>query len=75
MASVFDLSLDHVCSPDNQRYTKHKHLGVSIMKRPVFINGPYKIWGYTAIVLDFAMAILCPEFYQRMFEMKGHGLG
>ncbi len=45
------------------------------MKRPVFINGPYRIWGLTAIVLDSVMAALCPEFYQRVFEIKGHGFG
>ncbi|XP_078374177.1 mitochondrial coenzyme A diphosphatase NUDT8-like isoform X2 [Oculina patagonica] len=75
VASVFTLSLDHLCSAKNQRYTKHKHLRVSIMKRPVFINGPYRIWGLTAIVLDSVMAVLCPEFYQRVLEIKGHGLG
>jgi len=73
--SVFTLSLDHLCSAENQRYTKHKHLGVSILKRPVFINGPHRIWGLTAIVLDLVLAIFCPEFYQRIFEIKGHGLG
>ena len=45
------------------------------MKRPVFINGPHRIWGLTAIVLDFVMAVLCPDFYRRIFQIKGHGLG
>lgn len=45
------------------------------MKRPVFMNGPYRIWGLTAIVLDSVIAVLYPEFYQKMFEIKGHGLG
>lgn len=45
------------------------------MKRPAFMNGPYRIWGLTAIVLDSVIAVLCPEFYQKMFEIKGHGLG
>ena len=45
------------------------------MKRPVFMNGPCRIWGLTAIVLDSVIAVLCPEFYQKMFEIKGHGLG
>lgn len=72
--SVFTLSLEHLCSAKNQRYTKFKHLGVSIMKRPVFVNGPHRIWGLTAIVLDVVMATFCPEFYQKMFEIKGHGL-
>lgn len=75
VASVFTLTLDHVCSTNNQRYTKHKHLGVTIMKRPVFINGPHRIWGLTAIILDFVMEVLCPDFYRRIFQIKGHGLG
>lgn len=45
------------------------------MKRPVFMNGPHRIWGLTAIVLDSVIAVLCPKFYQKMFEIKGHGLG
>ena len=44
------------------------------MKRPVFVNGPHRIWGLTAIVLDIVMATFCPEFYRKMFEIKGHGL-
>ena len=44
------------------------------MKRPVFMNGPHRIWGLTATVLDSVLAVLCPELYKKMFEIKGHGL-
>jgi len=63
--SVFTLSLEHVCNPINRGYTKFTSQAVL----PLFLNGPHRIWGLTAIVLEQVLLALLPENYpQQVFR-------
>lgn len=63
--SVFTLSLEHVCNPTNYGYTKFASQAVL----PLFLNGPHRIWGLTAIVLEQVLLALLPENYpQQLFR-------
>lgn len=61
--SVFTLSLAHVCNPLNRGYTKFTSQTVY----PLFLNGPRKIWGLTAIVLEQVLLLAVPESFQEQF--------
>lgn len=61
--SVFTLSLAHLSSPQNHGYTKFTSQAVY----PLFLNGPHKIWGLTAIVLEQVLLISVPESFQKQF--------
>ena len=60
VASVFALSLEHLCMTTNQRYTTFKN-GTML---PVFVNGPHKVWGLSAIILDWVLGLLFPDHYK-----------
>ena len=59
VSSVFTATLEDLCDPDKQAYTKF-NTGVVL---PLFYNEPYKIWGFTAFILDFCLYNLLPDFY------------
>ena len=63
---MFTLTMDHLCNADNQRYTRFKH-GVVF---PAFVNGPARVWGLTAIILDRTLAILFPDAHRVNFRFQ-----
>ncbi|KAJ7393537.1 nudix (nucleoside diphosphate linked moiety X)-type motif 8 [Desmophyllum pertusum] len=65
--SVFTLSLEHVCNPVNRGYTKFTSQAVL----PLFLNGPHRIWGLTAIILEQVLLALAPENFQQQLYRTG----
>lgn len=57
---MFALSLDHLCNPANCGYTKFKSKTVL----PVFLNGPHRVWGLTAIILEQVLLVVVPQNYK-----------
>ncbi|NXG54723.1 NUDT8 protein, partial [Hemiprocne comata] len=62
---VFTLPLDHLLREDNQGYT---HFRTAATGRygytmPVFLHGPHRIWGLTAVVTEFLLELLAPGQY------------
>uniref|UniRef100_A0A8D2JT56 Nudix hydrolase domain-containing protein n=1 Tax=Sciurus vulgaris TaxID=55149 RepID=A0A8D2JT56_SCIVU len=61
---VFVLPLTHLLQTQNQGYThfcKDGHFGYTL---PVFLHGPHRVWGLTAVVTDFTLQLLAPGTYQ-----------
>ena len=68
---MFTLSLAHVCNPINQGYTKFTSQAVL----PLFLNGPHRIWGLTAIILEQVLLTAVPDNYQQqMFRPRNRKL-
>ena len=66
VSSVFTAKLEDLCNPDKQAHTKFKN-GVVM---PLFYREPYKIWGFTAIILDFCLSNLLPDYYSLRYRRK-----
>lgn len=66
VSSVFTVSIEDLCNPANQAYTKFCN-GVIM---PLFIKKPYNIWGFTAIILDTILANLVPNAYSLKWRRK-----
>lgn len=64
VSSVFTATLEDLCDLEKQAYTKFKN-GVVY---PLFYKEPYKIWGFTAVILDFCLANLLPDFYSLCYR-------
>ncbi|XP_006861116.1 PREDICTED: nucleoside diphosphate-linked moiety X motif 8, mitochondrial [Chrysochloris asiatica] len=61
---VFVLPLAHLLQAQNQGYThfcQHGHYRYTL---PVFLHGPHRIWGLTAVITEFALQLLAPDTYQ-----------
>jgi hypothetical protein len=58
--------LEDLCDPGKQAHTKFKN-GVVM---PLFYREPYKIWGFTAVILDFSLSNLLPDLYSRRYRGK-----
>lgn len=61
---VFELSLAHLLQTQNQGYTHFCQGGHFRYTMPVFLNGPYRVWGLTAIITEFTLKLLAPDIYQ-----------
>ncbi|XP_046851586.1 mitochondrial coenzyme A diphosphatase NUDT8-like [Xenia sp. Carnegie-2017] len=61
--SVFTVALEDLCDVAQQAHTKFKSGTVL----PLFYQHPYKIWGFTAVIMDFCLANLLPDFYTLRF--------
>ncbi|KAK2556530.1 Mitochondrial coenzyme A diphosphatase NUDT8 [Acropora cervicornis] len=68
--SVFTLSLEHLCDPVNSRYTTFKRQ--VLIRLPVFVNGPHKVWGLTATILEQVLLALIPEMYKKQLFRFGN---
>lgn len=55
---VFSIPLTTLCKPENCKYTQFKTRGFST---PVFLGGPKKIWGLTAVITHFLLRSLMPN--------------
>ncbi|XP_068700517.1 mitochondrial coenzyme A diphosphatase NUDT8-like [Montipora capricornis] len=68
--SVFTLSLEHLCNPVNVGYTTFKRQPLT--RLPVFVNGPHKIWGLTATILEQVLLVLIPQNYRKQLFRFGN---
>lgn len=71
MEEVFTLPLAHLLREKNQGYTHFRTAGRYGYTLPVFLNGPHKVWGLTAIITELTLELLTPDRYRR----KTHVLG
>ncbi|NXC06854.1 NUDT8 protein, partial [Orthonyx spaldingii] len=60
---VFTLPLAHLLREENQGYTHFRTAGGYGYTLPVFLNGPHKVWGLTAIVTELTLELLVPGCY------------
>ncbi|XP_075404101.1 mitochondrial coenzyme A diphosphatase NUDT8 isoform X2 [Tenrec ecaudatus] len=61
---VFALPLAHLLQAQNQGYTHFCQGGHYRCTMPVFLHGPHRIWGLTAVITEFALQVLAPGSYQ-----------
>ncbi|XP_037073510.1 nucleoside diphosphate-linked moiety X motif 8-like [Pollicipes pollicipes] len=61
---VFFLSLEHLCRAENVGHTQYRRKdGGAGYSMPVFLNGPHRVWGLTAILTHLTLSSLVPEMY------------
>ncbi|NXI46185.1 NUDT8 protein, partial [Galbula dea] len=60
---VFTLPLAHLLREENQGYTHFRTAGRYSYTLPVFLNGPHKVWGLTAIITELTLELLVPDHY------------
>ncbi|XP_028394062.1 nucleoside diphosphate-linked moiety X motif 8-like isoform X5 [Dendronephthya gigantea] len=66
VTSVFTATLEDLCDPNRHAYTKFRNGSVL----PLFFQEPYKIWGFTAVILDLCLSNLLPNIYFPRFIPK-----
>lgn len=66
VSEAFVISLKHLCDPEYFRQTQFRsvHMLGGGYTIPVFLGGPYKVWGVTAIFTHMAMRALLPGLYK-----------
>ncbi|XP_076971644.1 mitochondrial coenzyme A diphosphatase NUDT8 isoform X1 [Tamandua tetradactyla] len=71
---VFALPLAHLLQAQNQGYTHFCRGGRFSYTLPVFLHGPHRVWGLTAIITEFTLQLLAPGTYQpRLVRPKPSG--
>ncbi|KAM4666597.1 mitochondrial coenzyme A diphosphatase NUDT8 isoform 2-T2 [Amazona ochrocephala] len=65
VAEVFTLPLAHLLREENQGYTHFRTAGRYGYTLPVFLNGPHRVWGLTAIITELTLELLAPQHYRR----------
>ncbi|NXU59716.1 NUDT8 protein, partial [Turnix velox] len=60
---VFTLPLEHLLKEENQGYTHFRTPAGYSYTLPVFLHGPHRIWGLTAIVTELTLQLLAPGHY------------
>ncbi|NXX79812.1 NUDT8 protein, partial [Urocolius indicus] len=60
---VFTLPLTHLLCQDNQGYTHFRSAGRYSYTLPVFLNGPHRVWGLTAVITERTLELLAPGHY------------
>ncbi|XP_040112402.1 nucleoside diphosphate-linked moiety X motif 8 [Oryx dammah] len=61
---VFALPLAHLLKEQNQGYTHFCRGGHFQYTLPVFLHGPHRVWGLTAVITEFTLKLLAPGVYQ-----------
>ncbi|XP_023510350.1 mitochondrial coenzyme A diphosphatase NUDT8 [Equus przewalskii] len=61
---VFALPLAHLLQAQNQGYTHFCQGGCFRYTLPVFLHGPHRVWGLTAVITEFTLQLLAPGAYQ-----------
>ncbi|XP_010709116.1 nucleoside diphosphate-linked moiety X motif 8 [Meleagris gallopavo] len=74
VAEVFTLPLEHLLQEENQGYTHFRTAGRYGYTLPVFLNGPHRIWGLTAIITELTLELLAPDLYCRKTHVPGRGI-
>ncbi|XP_074004767.1 mitochondrial coenzyme A diphosphatase NUDT8 [Numenius arquata] len=70
---VFTLPLAHLLREENQGYTHFRTAGGYGYTLPVFLNGPHKVWGLTAIITELTLELLAPGRYRRKTHVPARG--
>ncbi|NXJ84363.1 NUDT8 protein, partial [Trogon melanurus] len=60
---VFTLPLAHLLREENQGYTRFRTAAGYGYTLPVFLNGPHRVWGLTAIITELTLELLAPGRY------------
>ncbi|NWJ05112.1 NUDT8 protein, partial [Crypturellus undulatus] len=60
---VFTIPLDHLLQVENQGYTHYRAKGRYSHTLPVFLHGPHRVWGLTAIITELTLELLAPDLY------------
>ncbi|XP_062973025.1 mitochondrial coenzyme A diphosphatase NUDT8 isoform X2 [Elgaria multicarinata webbii] len=63
--AVFTLSFSHLLQEQNQGYTHFCRNGVYSYTLPIFLHGPHRVWGLTAIITELTLELLAPGKYRR----------
>ncbi|XP_055987742.1 mitochondrial coenzyme A diphosphatase NUDT8 isoform X2 [Sorex fumeus] len=61
---VFVLPLTHLLQAENQGYTHFCKEGRFSYTLPVFLHGPHRVWGLTAIITEYTLQLLAPDAYR-----------
>ncbi|KAM6309009.1 mitochondrial coenzyme A diphosphatase NUDT8 [Aegotheles albertisi] len=69
---VFTLPLAHLLREENQAYTHFRTAAGRRYTLPVFLHGPHRVWGLTAIVTELTLELLAPGRYRRKTHVPGH---
>uniref|UniRef100_A0A8C8AC48 Nudix hydrolase 8 n=1 Tax=Otus sunia TaxID=257818 RepID=A0A8C8AC48_9STRI len=69
---VFTMPLAHLLREENQGYTHFRTAGRYSYTLPVFLNGPHKVWGLTAIITELTLELLAPDRYRRKTHAPRH---
>ncbi|XP_070582651.1 mitochondrial coenzyme A diphosphatase NUDT8 isoform X2 [Erythrolamprus reginae] len=69
--AVFTLSFSHLLQEKNQSYTHYCRKGIYSYTLPVFLHGPHRVWGLTAIMTELTLELLAPGKY----SMRTHVMG
>ncbi|XP_010350247.1 mitochondrial coenzyme A diphosphatase NUDT8 isoform X3 [Saimiri boliviensis] len=72
---VFALPLAHLLQTRNQGYTHFCQGGHFRYTLPVFLHGPHRVWGLTAVITEFALQLLAPGTYQPRLAGLGQPRG
>lgn len=59
VSKVFSLPIRHLADPAHQRYTCFRPW---LVRMPVFVGRPHRIWGLTAVMMDLTLAHLLPNY-------------
>ncbi|XP_066108314.1 mitochondrial coenzyme A diphosphatase NUDT8 isoform X1 [Saccopteryx bilineata] len=68
---VFALPLTHLLQVQNQGYTNFRQRGNFCYTMPVFLHGPHRVWGLTAVITEFTLQLLAPGAYKPSLEYPG----
>lgn len=72
---MFALPLAHLLQAQNQGYTHFCQRGHFHYTLPVFLHGPHRVWGLTAIITEFTLQLLAPGAYQPRLFFPGLSRG
>ncbi|XP_075857796.1 mitochondrial coenzyme A diphosphatase NUDT8 isoform X2 [Microcebus murinus] len=61
---VFVLPMAHLLQTQNQGYTHFCRGGHFSYTLPVFLHGPHRVWGLTAVITELTLQLLAPGSYQ-----------
>lgn len=70
VSDIFILPLDHLCDPRYFRTTQFRPKESVGYKLPVYLGGPEKIWGVTALLTHVVLTALVPKFYRNAIRYR-----
>ncbi|XP_034276150.1 mitochondrial coenzyme A diphosphatase NUDT8 isoform X1 [Pantherophis guttatus] len=71
--AVFTLPVSHLLQEKNQGYTHYCRDGIYRYTLPVFLHGPHRVWGLTAIITELTLELLAPgKYFRRTYVMGQH---
>jgi len=64
----FTLPVKHFCDSNNCGYTQFRVGGKEGYVLPVYTNGPYRVWGITALITHVILMSLLPSHYKHTLQ-------